>query len=64
MFPWVNRVTHNPYSQYIQNNFSDNNNLPLHGLFANSKRDMQVFFNEKTNERNLSIKLLPSKKLK
>ena len=37
MFPWVNRVTHNPYSQYIQNNFSDNNNLPLHGLFATKK---------------------------
>jgi len=38
MFPWVNRVIDNPYAKYFPNNFVDGNNLPLHGLFAASKR--------------------------
>lgn len=37
MFPWVNRVEHNPYSNNKYAHFDDNG-LPLHGLSVNSPR--------------------------
>ena len=42
MFPWVNRVKNNPYHQSILNPFQDTNKYPLHGLYPNTKRNLQI----------------------
>jgi hypothetical protein len=42
MFPWVNRIVESPYSKIFEHQFADSKGYPLHGLYANAKREVKV----------------------
>lgn len=41
MYPWVNRIGKVPYQ--TENPYNDGNGIPLHGLYVDSPRNIQVF---------------------
>ncbi len=62
MFPWVNRIVESPYAKIAQYQFADGKGYPLHGLYANTKREVKV--QEKLNENSPQIQIKISDALK
>ena len=55
MYPWVNRVEQNPFP--IQSEYKDGNNIPLHGLFVNDKREIAV---KPLSADSILVEMVPS----
>jgi galactose mutarotase-like enzyme len=41
MYPWVNRIEKMPWAD-IEPSFTDDNKLPLHGMFVNEARTVEI----------------------